>query len=114
MLLHAIIFINLILFQMKFINFRTKLLVFLYIVFPIVLFMVPLDWLNKQPTICLVKNIFGINCFGCGITRAVISGVQLNFTKAFEYNKMVIIVLPILIYVWFNNLRSLVQKNNVI
>ena len=101
-------------FKMKFINIPTKLLVFLYIVFPIVLFMVPLDWLNKQPTICLVKNIFGVNCFGCGITRAVISGVQLNFTKAFEYNKMVIIVLPMLIYVWFNNLRSLVQKNNVI
>jgi hypothetical protein len=44
--------------------------------------MVPLDWLHKQPTICLVKNIFGVNCFGCGITKAVVSGVQLNFTKA--------------------------------
>lgn len=95
---------------MKFTNFRTKLLVFLYIVFPIVLFMVPLDWLQKQPTICFVKNIFGVNCFGCGITKAVISGVQLNFTKAFEYNKMVIIVLPMLMYVWFNHLKSLVQK----
>ena len=95
---------------MKVTNFRTKLLVFLYIVFPIVLFMVPLDWLHKQPTICLVKNIFGVNCFGCGITKAVISGVQLNFTKAFEYNKMVIIVLPMLMYVWFNHLKLLVQK----
>ena len=97
-------------FKMKFINIRTKLLVFLYILFPIVLFMVPLDWLHKQPTICIVKNIFGVNCFGCGITKAVVSGVQLNFTKAFEYNKMVIIVLPMLMYVWFNHLKSLVQK----
>jgi len=88
---------------------KKRLLLTLYFIFPIVLYTVPLDWLNKQHTICLVKNIFGVNCFGCGITRAVISGVQLDFFKAIEYNKMVVIVLPMLIYVWYTRLKTLFQ-----
>jgi hypothetical protein len=93
-------------------NIKNRLLLTLYIIFPLVLFFIPLDWLNKQHTICLVKNIFGVNCFGCGITRAVISGIQLDFNKSFEYNKMVIIVLPILIYLWHSKIKKLIQRIN--
>lgn len=80
-------------------------------ILPFMLFFTPLEWLNKQHTICLIKNIFGINCFGCGITRAVISGVQFKFNNAIEYNKMVVIVLPILIYKWFKDIILL--YNNI-
>lgn len=48
-----------------------------------------------------------MNCFGCGITRAVISGVQFNFTNAVAYNKWVVIVLPLLIYKWFKDITML-------
>lgn len=92
---------------MNFYTIKKYILITLYFSVPVVLFMIPLDWLNKQHTICLVKNIFGVNCFGCGITRAVISGVQLDLIKAIEYNKMVVIVLPMLIYVWFTRLKKL-------
>lgn len=85
-----------------------------YILLPSVLYLIPIDWLNKQHTICLIKNVFGFECFGCGITRAIVSGVQLDFIKAIEYNKLVIIVLPLFIYEWFKKLKliynNLVQK----
>jgi hypothetical protein len=89
---------------------KNIILLLTYITLPILLFFLPLEWLNKQHSICLIKNIFGIECYGCGITRAIISGVQLDFTKAIEYNKMVIIVLPLFIFEWFKNLKLIFIK----
>jgi hypothetical protein len=82
------------------------------LVFPFLLYLIPLDWLNKQHTICLFKGIFGIDCYGCGITRAVLSGVQLDFDSAINYNKMVIIVLPLLIYKWLKTAISFYKKTS--
>ena len=91
-------------------NCKNITLLFAYIILPIILFFIPLEWLNKQHSICLIKNIFGIECYGCGITRAIISGVQLDFIKAIEYNKMVIIVLPLFINEWIKNLKLIFIK----
>ena len=91
-------------------NSKNITLLFAYIILPIILFFIPLEWLNKQHSICLIKNIFGVECYGCGITRAIISGVQLDFTKAIECNKMVIIVLPLFIYEWFKNFKLILNK----
>ena len=79
------------------------------VVMPILLYFIPIEWLNKQPTICLFKNIFGFDCYGCGITRAIISGVQLNFQSALEYNQMVVIVLPLLTYIWIRTVMTLIK-----
>jgi hypothetical protein len=80
------------------------------LVLPILLYFTPLDWLNQQNTICLIKNLLKIDCYGCGITKAVISGVQLDFQGAINYNKMVVIVLPLLIYTWLKTTISLYKK----
>lgn len=37
---------------------------------------------------CLFKQFFGIECFGCGMTRAVISALKLNFIEAFNFHPM--------------------------
>ena len=95
-------------------NCKNITLLFAYIILPIILFYIPLEWLNKQHSICLIKNIFGVECYGCGITRAIISGVQLDFTKAIEYNKMVIIVLPLFIYEWFKNFKLIFNKTIIL
>ena len=81
-----------------------------YMILPFLLYSIRLEWLNKQHTICLIKNIFGVECFGCGITRAIIASVQLDFTKAIEYNTMVIIVLPLFIHEWFKKLKLIFIK----
>ena len=96
--------------KIKYNNSKNIILLFAYIILPIILFFIPLEWLNKQHSICLIKNIFGVECYGCGITRAIISGVQLDFIKAIEYNKMVIIVLPLFINEWIKNLKLIFIK----
>jgi len=52
-------------------------------------------------TICLFSNIFNIKCIGCGITNGVIEAINGNYSHAINYNFSVVIVLPLLIYLWF-------------
>ena len=92
------------------------------LILPVLLFFIPVDWLNKQHSICLFKNLTGHECYGCGITRAVVSTVHLHFETAFHYNKLIIIVFPLLVYVWiktvykyFKELRdtSILDKSTI-
>jgi hypothetical protein len=67
---------------------------------PAVLYIVPAEWLENQHSICIYKNLTGNECYGCGMTRAIISAMHFQFEKAFQYNKLFVIVLPLLIYIW--------------
>jgi hypothetical protein len=69
-------------------------------ILPFLLYLIPVEWLNKQHTICLFKNIFGRDCYGCGLTRSVLSVLHFDFSAAWHYNKLIVIVMPLLIYVW--------------
>ena len=81
-----------------------------------VLFLLPfissflsLDKLEGRHSICLFKNLFGIECYGCGITKAVIASIQLDFIRAFEYNKLIIVVMPLMVYLWINEIVKSVK-----
>ncbi len=51
---------------------------------------------------CVFLHITGIECLGCGMTRALLEAIQLDFASAFEYHKM-FWSLPILgIYILFD------------
>jgi len=65
---------------------------------PFLLSMVSLDALESKHSICLIKNLFGVECYGCGITKAIISCIQLDFIRAFNYNRLIVIVMPLIVY----------------
>ena len=46
------------------------------------------------------KLITGKECWNCGITRAFLSIIHLNFGEAFKYNNKVIIVFPLTIILY--------------
>ena len=48
---------------------------------------------------CIFRKITGFLCPGCGITRAILAAVRLDFAKAFAYNQFTFIVLPVLAYI---------------
>lgn len=63
---------------------------------------------------CVFYKVTNLYCSGCGITRAIISLLKLDFYQAFRYNPLVIILLPLLliynIYIWiFNGKKKLPQ-----
>lgn len=37
---------------------------------------------------CAIKALTGFNCPGCGMTRAVLAALRLDFAAAFAYNRM--------------------------
>ena len=47
---------------------------------------------------CVFTYLFSIECWGCGLTRAVIELLNMNFRLAWEYNPVVFFVLPFFVY----------------
>ena len=54
---------------------------------------------------CVVRYMTGISCPGCGMTRAFLSLLQLNFEQAWHYHPM-IYVLPIFAVVYLFTRRK--------
>ena len=73
-------------------------LIFNVILF-IILFNIPAN-LGILNNICLFKAITGKECWNCGMTRAFLSMIHLNFGEAFKYNNKVFIVFPLTIAVY--------------
>lgn len=67
---------------------------------PVILTFIPIDLLNQGKTICLYTNLTGISCPGCGMSRAIISLTQFQFEEAWRYNHLVVVVAPLLFYLW--------------
>jgi hypothetical protein len=81
---------------------------------PVLLFFVPLQWIEHQHSICIYKFITGNECYGCGITRAILSAMHLKFYEALRYNRLFLIVLPLLSYIWAKNLVNLWAQGKII
>lgn len=55
---------------------------------------------------CVLRTITGIPCPGCGLTRATLSILRLNFSVAFRYNPMVFVIWPVAFFLLYKYLRS--------
>lgn len=64
----------------------------------IVLLFLPADFFDEGDSLCLSVVLFNTECYGCGMTRGVQHLLHFNFAKAWEYNKLSIIVLPLMTY----------------
>ena len=77
---------------------------------PIVASLIDLETLNKLPTICIYKRFFGFDCWGCGLTRSIVSIFDGEITESIRYNWKVIIVAPILLYLYIQQILKVVSK----
>lgn len=62
--------------------------------------------LEQGPSLCLIKNISGHNCPGCGTTRAIAAVLRGEFTQAFAFNRLIILTFPLLALVLLWELAS--------
>lgn len=89
-------------------NFKKQLLKIYFgglILIPIVLLVLPSNYFDNGQSVCVSVLLFDQECFGCGMTRGIQHLLHLDFLTAYEFNKLSLIVLPLLIYLWFNELR---------
>ena len=82
------------------------------LLFPIFLWVLPSDFFDSSNMIlCPSRLIFGIECYGCGITRAVMHMHHFELEDALFFNVLSVVVYPGLVVVWctwvFKNLKAL-------
>lgn len=76
----------------------------------------PLGWVMPEPgeqnpfTFCLFTNLTGYHCPGCGMTRAVFCFLHGRFADAWEANRLVVVVFPLLAWLWGGWLVRLGRK----
>ena len=71
----------------------------------------PHNWLfDEGHTLCLWHNLTGENCWGCGMLRALVSVCYLDFTAAWEYHKAVIVVAPLMLWIWLSWIAGIIRR----
>ena len=76
-------------------------------------YLIPRQWLfDEGYTLCLFHNIMGQECWGCGMTRALASVAYLDFQAAWGYNRIVVVVAPLLLYIWLKWILRLINDVN--
>ena len=73
---------------------------------PLLLSVLPLRFILYGKSICIWKNILGIDCIGCGITKSILLVFHLEFSKAYEYNKLVFIVFIFSIFLFISDFKK--------
>jgi len=77
------------------------------IAFPIVLWILPADYFDTGGVeLCPSQVFFNFECFGCGMTRAVMHFHHWQFIDAIYFNSLVVIVYPLLVLIYFIWLKS--------
>ena len=67
----------------------------------------PESWIFTGNTICIFKNLFGLECVGCGMTRVLYCLSHGDILEALNFNRLVIIIAPLLFYILIiQNLRE--------
>jgi hypothetical protein len=76
----------------------------------ILLSIIPFEFIEGGPTICVFKNILGIECPGCGMTRAFSYMLHGDLIAAVSYNRLVVIVFPLFCLVLIREIFSLLKE----
>lgn len=81
-----------------------------------IIFYLGVKWIvaNNPYSICLFKLITGHECWGCGITRAFNALFELQFKNAFEFNPRIIIVAPLMGWVWLQTLIKAITSQKTL
>jgi hypothetical protein len=89
--------------------FYTRILVTM--IAPLVLILLPADFFDKGESICLSKTLAGLECYACGLTRATMHFVHFEFQKAWEFNRLSFIVVPMLLPLWLKSFYEIRGKS---
>ncbi|MCS7004780.1 MAG: DUF2752 domain-containing protein [Cytophagales bacterium] len=80
------------------------------ILIPIILVLLPADFFDRGQSLCLSVLLFDVECYGCGMTRALMHLFHFDFRAAWDLNKISFLVFPILSYLYFQELLQSYHK----
>ena len=69
---------------------------------PFVLWVLPANFFDESDVIlCPSRLFFKVECFGCGMTRAIMHFHHFEFDDALYFNQGSFVVYPALVVTWF-------------
>ena len=74
--------------------------ILLRVLIPIFLLILPANQFDKGNSICLSVVLFHTECPACGLSRACMHLIHLEFWEAFQYNMMSFVTFPVLAVFW--------------
>ncbi|MCX7980918.1 MAG: DUF2752 domain-containing protein [Bacteroidia bacterium] len=77
---------------------------------PLILLLLPADFFDEGPVVCPSRLFLGVECPGCGLTRATQHLIHGDWQIALDYNPLVLITTPILLYLWGRNALHLFKS----
>jgi hypothetical protein len=60
----------------------------------------PATFFDEGQSLCMSVLLAGTECYGCGMTRAIMHLIHLDFSGAAEFNKLAFVSFPMLIFLW--------------
>lgn len=63
---------------------------------------------------CFTKQIFGVDCPGCGLQRAIAFLIQGDFTEAFQMYPAIYPIMALLAFLLFDNVLKIKHGNTII
>ena len=70
----------------------------------------PADFFDSGESVCLSVVLLDQECYACGMTRGVQHLLHLDFMTAASFNRLSFIVLPLLILLWFQEMRRSILR----
>jgi hypothetical protein len=80
------------------------------VVLPFFLLILPPDFFDQGQSICISKALLNMECYGCGMTRAVMHFIHFDFATAWSFNKLVFLIVPLLFPIWLKSLLFIFGK----
>ena len=71
---------------------------------------IPTPLLDTVPSICVYKFVFGVECPGCGMTRAISKLLHGYPVQAFRQNYLILFVVPLLAFIGLRSLRMDIRR----
>jgi hypothetical protein len=81
-----------------------------YLLAPILLLWLPADYFDEGIPLCFSRIFFNVECLGCGMTRAIMHLIHLDFERAWAYNPLCVIVFPLLVSFIFFRIKKLFNR----
>lgn len=81
-------------------NWRNRVKLAVLIAIPLTLLLLPANFFDSGKSMCMSKVLFDMECYGCGMTRAIMHLIHANISTAAHYNKLSFVVFPLLALLW--------------
>ncbi|CAN5302539.1 hypothetical protein BH09BAC5_BH09BAC5_04140 [soil metagenome] len=81
-----------------------------WLALPFLLLFLPVDYFDKGEVFCPSKRFLNRDCPGCGLTRATQHVLHFDFSGAWHFNKLIIIIFPICVMVYLHIFGKLIGR----